>query len=479
MLLSVFAIFHSDWLMYLATGAYALSVIVILGIILSENRNPVKSLAWVTVLVLLPAVGVVLYIFFGRNIRNTRMISRRNRRRLKRVEHYRQDNIDRLSLSDEVLRQIRLGQSLCGSVYYAGNDITAYTNGKAKFTALAADLRNARRYINLQYYIFDDDDTGRHIAEILMERARAGVTVRVIYDHVGSIETSRRFFRRMVAAGVQAYPFFRVAFPPFGTRINWRNHRKLCIVDGEVGYIGGMNIADRYIDGGRRFSDWRDSHLRVTGPAVRALQYSFAVDWNFMGQPLIEDEAPSQQTGDMGAQLITSGPMDTFNNMEYMFLNAIGGARRRIYLQTPYFLPTDGLLKALQAAALSHVDVRIMIPEHSDSRMLRYAGFSYVQQCLQSGIKVYLYTPGMLHSKTFIVDDEMATVGSANFDFRSFEHNFEANLFVYSRDFNRRMTDIFMADMRHSKRLLTAQWRKRSYAQKAVESVVRLLSPIL
>lgn len=477
--LSLYAILNSSWLIYSVTGIYVLSVVVILGIILSENRNPVKSLAWVTVLVLLPVLGIILYIFFGRNIRNTHMISRRNRRRLKRAEHYRQPNTDRMGLSETVAKQVRLGQSLCGSVYYPGNDVTVYTNGTAKFTALAADLRAAQRYINLQYYIFDDDRTGTAIADILIERARAGVTVRVIYDHVGSIETKRRFFRRMSEAGVQIFPFFRVAFPPFGTRINWRNHRKLCVVDGEVGYIGGMNIADRYIDGGKHFDVWRDTHLRITGPAVRGLQYSFAVDWNFMGQPLIEDEAPSLQTGTMGCQLITSGPMAAFSNIEFMYMNAIGGARKRIYLQTPYFLPTDGLLKALQTAAMAHVDVRIMIPEHSDSRMLRYAGLSYVSECLQSGIKVYLYQPGMLHSKTLIVDDEIASVGSANFDFRSFEHNFEANMFVYSADFNRRMTDIFMSDMRHSKRLLAAQWRKRSYVQKAQESVLRLLSPIL
>lgn len=475
-----FSFFGTSWVYYSLMAVYAATVVLILGIVLAENRNPVKSLAWVTVLLLLPLVGMILYFFFGRNIRNTRMISRRNRRRLKRAERYRVVDVTKEGLNERSQQQIRLCKSLANTQYYPGNDIRVYISGEPKFAALMADLRAAKEYINLQYYIFCDDRIGNQIAAILKEKARQGVTVRVIYDHVGSFKTRNRFWREMREAGVQVYPFFQVRLPIFGSRLNWRNHRKLVVIDGKVGYVGGMNIADRYLDGGKEFDMWRDAHLRVTGPVVRSLQYSFAVDWNFMGRPLIEDIAPeTPETGTMGAQLVTSGPTSSWSNDELVYQRAIASAHKRIFIETPYFLPTDGLLKALQTAALSNVDVRIIMPLHSDSRMLNYASFSYIAECLRSGIKIYLYQQGMMHAKTLLVDDEMAAVGSTNFDFRSFEHNFEVNMFVYSRQFNQRMAEIFMSDLRHSKRVLISNWTKRPYTRKACESIVRLLSPIL
>lgn len=470
----------TGWLYYAFMTVYVVTVVVILLVIITENRNPVKSLAWITVLFLMPIAGVILYIVFGRSIKNTRMISRRNRRRLKRAENARPVDMRSQGLGEESLSQIRLARSLTGSLYYPDNEIEIFTNGKEKFAALAEDLRRAEKYINLQYYIFADDKTGSEIADILIERAKAGVVVRVIYDHVGSFHTSRKFIKRMVNAGIQIYPFFKVSFPVLGTRINWRNHRKLVIIDGRVGYVGGMNIADRYVFG-NRLGMWRDTHLRIEGPAVGALQYSFAVDWNFMGRPLIEETTDFCNAPDsrIGAQLITSGPTSQWSNVAMMFHRAICGAKSHIYIQTPYFLPTEGLLKALQSASLAKVDVRLMIPRRSDSDLLRYASDSYLEQCMQAGIKIYLYDAGMLHAKTIIIDDELCSIGSTNFDFRSFEYNFESNLFIYSREFNERMTKVFMDDQEKCHRLTPEEWRKRPFIKKFTESVVRLISPIL
>lgn len=473
-------IFSSEWLQDTLLLIYGITTISIIGVVLSENRNPVKSLAWVTVLLLLPLVGLVLYLFFGRNIRNTRKISRRARRRLKKHEEVPSVDFGSLGLSEASLQQIRLGRNLTGAVFYPGNEVKIYTCGRDKFEDFKRDLRSATHYINIQYYIFENDTVGREVRDILVERVAAGVTVRVIYDHVGSFKVSAHFFRDMRRAGIQAYPFFKVSFPLLGTRINWRNHRKLCVIDGRTGYLGGMNIADRYITGGR-FASWRDTHVRVTGPVVNALQHSFAIDWHFMGQPLIED-APAASPGtpgSVGAQLITSGPTSQWSDLAMSFHKAIANAKRRVLIQTPYFLPTDGLLKALQTAALANVDVRIIVPRRSDSAMLTYATASYVGQCLQAGIKIYFYDAGMLHSKTIVVDDELCTVGSTNFDFRSFEHNFEGNLFFYSRQLNGQMSDIFNIDLHHSTRIMPADWRKRPIIHKAIESVIRLLSPIL
>lgn len=471
----------ADWVYNSAVALYVCLVAAIIIVILSENRNPVKSLAWITVLIAMPLLGVILYIFFGRSLRNKRMISRANRRRLKRAERFRPVDINHQGLSENSLQHVRLARAVGGALFYPGNHVTVFTNGTSKFAAFERDLAAARQYINLQYYIFEDDNIGSRIRDILIDRAKAGVKVRVIYDNVGSFSTSRRFFNEMSKAGIEVYPFFKVYFPPFGTRINWRNHRKLCIIDGEVGYIGGMNIADRYIDGGKNFESWRDTHLRVTGPVIGALQYSFAVDWSFMGRPLISETIDNNdpEPDGIGMQMITSGPTSTWSNVELMFLHGIASAKQRIYIQTPYFLPTDGLLKALQTAALSNVDVRIMLPRRSDSRMLQLASNSYLTECLRSGIKFYFYTPGMLHSKSIIIDDEMATVGSANFDFRSFEHNFEANIFIYSKELNNRMTEIFLADMRHSIRVIPANWRRRPDILRISESLIRIFAPIL
>ena len=422
---------HLNWLYWGLLIAYAITILSIIGVILSENRNPLKSLAWVTVLLLFPVGGVILYIFFGRSIKNKRMISRRNKRKLRRISNF--------------------------------------------------NASNATRYIHLQYYIIENDTLGNRIIDALKEKVKQGVRVRIIYDHIGSIKVKSKFFKQMREAGIDVHPFFRVAFPPFATRINWRNHRKLCIIDGKTGYIGGMNIADRYIDGGK-FRLWRDCHMRVTGPAVSAMQYSFAVDWSFMGQPLIEEKVETENHSDrpeIGMQLLTSGPTSEWSNIAMLILKAIGNAKKRVYIQTPYFLPTESLLRTLQAAALARVDVRVMMPLNSDSRILTYASRSYITQCLRAGIKIYMFNVGMLHSKTLIIDDNFCSIGSANMDFRSFEHNFESTMFIYSREVNSQLAKQFLADMAMSRRVNVVEWRNRSKWLKAKESMLRLLSPIL
>lgn len=474
--------FNLTWIYWLFTVFYAVTIITIAGVVISQNRNPVKTLAWVTVLMALPAFGLVLYIIFGRNIKNKRIVSRSVRRRLRRNETGFKGDLRRLGLSDSSVHHIRLAQSLSGAPYFIDNSAELFNNGTEKFEALLADIARAKHYINLQYYILSDDEIGSRLCDALIERSLAGVRVRVIYDHVGSFRVKKRFFRRMRQAGIQVYPFFKVTFPTLGSRINWRNHRKICVIDGTTGYIGGMNVADRYLNGGK-FPLWRDLHLRIEGSAVKALEYSFAVDWYAMGHGLGDElpapEAKAPRAGDYGMQLVTSGPNDQWSNIAFVFLQAISQAKKCIYIQTPYFLPTEALLRSLQASALAKVDVRIMIPRRSDSRILTYASYSYINECLQAGIKVYLYEPGMLHSKSILVDDEFASVGSMNFDFRSVEHNFEGNMFVYSSQFNERLREQFYADQAQCYRVRGAEWRRRPKLQKAKESLMRIFAPIL
>lgn len=468
----------ASWIYYGLVAIYVASVLSAVVVILSENRNPVKSLAWVTVLLVVPGVGLILYFFFGRSIQKKRIISRKNQRKLRRREAWGARRVQqRMQLSPTAVQQIKLGTALTGAMFYEGNQVEAFNNGIDKMESFIADIDNAKEYILIEYYIIQDDVVGRRFRDALVRAAGRGVKVRLIYDHVGSFSAKRAYWKSLRDAGIEVYPFFKVVFPLFGTRINWRNHRKIAVIDGKTGYIGGMNIADRYMD-----PLWRDLHLRVTGQIVSALQYNFAVDWNFMGQPIIDEWGQAdyvEKDAPVGIQMITSGPTGHWPNLAMVFQKAIANARKRVYVMTPYFLPDESLLRTLQTAALSHVDVRILIPFRPDSVIMRHASFSYITPCINSGIKVFLYEKGMLHSKAVIIDDDLVTVGSTNFDFRSFEHNFEANLFIYNREFNELMTEEFRDACRYSRKVDAVSWKHRPRKSRVLESVVRLLAPVL
>ena len=461
---------------------YIVTIIASIVVVLSENRNPIRSLAWVIALIFLPGVGLIFYLFFGRGLKGMRMVSRRNKRRLRQTPRPQRIDLNSLDLSGNNRQLVKLAYTIGSYPLTLNNKIDIFTTGLTKFESLKINLKHATQSIYLQYYIFSDDELGEEIAEILIEKASKGVDVKVIYDHVGSFSASSRFFKRMSQSGVEVHPFFRVTFPQLANRINWRNHRKICIIDNRVAYIGGMNIADRYVKGLENGLAWRDTHFRVTGDIVGSLLFSFALDWNFMNpNPAHIDlrVAKSDTINTTGMQLVTSGPVNIWDNLSLCYLQAISNAKKSIYIQTPYFLPTDALMHALEVASLSRVDVRIMIPGKSDSRLLQLATYSYVTQCLKAGIKVYVYEPGMIHAKTMTVDEDFVTAGSTNFDFRSLENNFEANLLIYDKEVNSKMRDIFFSDLEHCTKLTASEWIRRPKLQRGLESIVRLLSPIL
>lgn len=466
---------------YVLLLIYVTLVISCIIVVLSDNRNPIRSLAWVIALVFLPVVGIVVYFFLGRSPKVTHII-RRTKRRIIGATRRPDVNLSSVPLSGAQKKLVKLAANISYSPFTLHNELTIFSDGLTKFETLKRDLKAATKSIYLQYYIFQDDPLGQEIAGILMDKAREGLIVKVIYDHVGSFSARNKFFRKMREAGVDAHPFFRVTFPQLANRINWRNHRKIVVIDRNIGYIGGMNIANRYVGGTPDGRNWRDTHFRIRGEIVESLLASFAFDWSFMNRPLspaVEQGPTELPKGTLGMQLICSGPTDAWNTISLCFQQAISSARKRIFIQTPYFLPTEALLEALQAAALSKVDVRIMIPEKSDSRLIRYASFSYITQCLNAGIKVYLYRPGMLHSKTMIIDDDIVTSGSTNFDFRSFENNFESNLLIYSREANEDMCRIFNSDLGQCVRVTLTEWQGRPLGHRFLESTVRLLAPIL
>lgn len=471
-----------NWIFYLLTLLYTLAAVVIVLVVITENRNPIKTLAWVMILLFLPPIGLILYFFLGQNVARQRLISKRNLKKLLEHVEIPQLTPNKVDISERNRPLVRLAYRIAGAPLYIGNKIEVFTSGGKKLDALFAELRRATNFIHIQYYIFEPDNLGHEIREILIERAKAGVKVRVLYDDVGSWGLKEPFLAPMRAVGIEAHPFQKVSFPKLANRINYRNHRKVVVIDGVTAFMGGMNIADRYRDG-LEWGCWRDTHMQLWGPAVQALQSSFSVDWSYAGYGLLSDPIyyPPQLPLVDGAtmQVVTGGPLGEWGAMMMPIVKAITSAQKSIYIQTPYFVPDENLQKSLQIAALARIDVRIMIPERSDSAMLRLATRSYIRQMLRAGVKVYFYQKGFLHAKTMVIDDDFTSIGSANMDSRSLDINFEISAFVYNSTLAAQQKEVFLADMNHCKQLELKEWKKRPFLSKVKESVVRLFSPLL
>jgi cardiolipin synthase len=452
-------------------------------VVVLDNRNPVKTIAWILVLMFLPFVGLLFYFFFGRSTRRERIISRKSYNSLLRkpmAEYLAQSRIELPAPYD---RLSQLFEHTNQSLLFDGNEVEIYTDGCCKLDALIRELYRAKDHIHMEYYIFEDDAVGRLVSDVLIDKARQGVEVRVICDDVGCWHVPTRFFERMREAGIEVRHFLKVRFPLFTSRVNYRNHRKLVVVDGRVGFVGGMNLAHRYMRG-VEWGVWRDTHIRVYGRAVHGLQTAFLLDWYFVDRTLITasryfPRIENSATPGVVMQIVTSDPVGPWKEIMQGLVKAVLGAKRYFYIQTPYFLPTEQLSFAMQTAAMSGVDVRLMLPERADSRIIQWASSSYISDMLSAGVKVYSYRKGFLHSKVMVSDDMLSSVGSTNLDFRSFEHNFEVNAFMYDGATAQRMKEIFIADQRDSTQIFLKNWEKRSWRQKTLESVVRLLAPLL
>lgn len=463
---------------------YTFTVTATILTVLMDNRQPAKTMAWVLVLLFVPVVGIVLYFFFGQNVRKMRFISQRSLDQLTRRSMLEFVEQRELRLPDEYRTQIRLFANQNMSLPFKDNEADIYTSGYDFFPALLRAIAEAKHHIHLEVYIFADDALGRLVADALIARSKAGVEVRLIYDDVGSWRVKKSFFERMRNAGIDVHAFMPVKFPAFTSKVNYRNHRKLCVIDGTVGFIGGMNIALRYVKGTPR-QPWRDTHLCVRGGAVYALQCSFLVDWYFVDRTLITNRryyppVPWRINNDCIAQVVTGSPVAQWPDMMQGYVRVLLEAQQYVYIATPYFLPTEPILFAMRTAALAGVDVRLMLPRHSDSRLLEWASISYVMETLEAGVKVLLYTAGFNHSKLLVCDDSLCTCGSANVDFRSFENNFEANIFFYDRTMALRMKQVFLDDEAHCTTIDNVrELTHRPFRLRLWESVVRLISPLL
>ena len=458
---------------------------IILGtilVIISENRNPVKTIAWCVVLAFMPVIGLLLYILFGMDNRHRRLIKEDDLSRLKGITEIIQGE----DISSDIPTQYK---PLAGMLHkmnraypLSGNKVEIITDFQTMSDRLIADIGSARQHINMLFFKFEDDEVGRRIADALIKKAEEGVQVRLIYDDAGNLMVPRRFYKKLRKHGLQVRGFIKIFLPILSRDYNSRNHRKVVVIDGRVGYMGGMNIAQRYAEG-LKWGIWRDTQIRIMGPAVSELQTSFLTDWKFTKGDtpdlglMYPNNAPC---GNTLMQIVTGGPMDKWNAMMQAYMTAIVSARSYAYLQSPYFIPPEPIMKVLQNAALSGVDVRVMIPYRGDKGVLPpWASRSYIKEALNAGISMYLYRKGYMHAKTLVIDDSLVTIGSTNLDFRGFEQDFEINAFMYDENLARQQHDLFIEDQKDAELIDPLEWDKRPLLDKAKESAARIFSQVL
>lgn len=465
---------------------YIMVIVSIIVTILMDNRQPAKTMAWVMVLLFVPVAGIILYIFFGQNTRKMRFISQRSLDQLSKRQMLEFVEQRELRMPDKFQSLVRLFTNQSLALPFKDNEAEFYTDGYQFFPALLQAISRARHHIHLETYIFDDDPLGRLIADALIQKAKEGVEIRVIYDDVGCWRVPSALFERMKKAGIDVCAFMPVKFPAFTSKVNYRNHRKICVIDGIEGFTGGMNIALRYMKGMRNGTlPWRDTHMRLRGSIVYALQRAFLVDWYFVDRTLVTNRKyyppmPWKISNDCLAQMVTSSPIAPWPDIMQGYVRILLEAKSYVYMESPYFLPTEPVLFAMRTAALAGVDVRLMVPRHSDSHLLEWASLSYVVETLASGVKIKLYEGGFNHSKLLVADDEVSTCGSTNIDFRSFENNFESNVFFYDRQMALRIKELYMADEAQSVDFNDVDTlRHRPYLHRLTESLFRLLAPLL
>lgn len=466
-----------------------------------RKQDPVKTLSWVTVLVLLPYFGVIFYILFGQNFRKKHIFSRKGIAdyKLRREASHKQMELLRRNpgLLGEELAPFRklIYQNLKNShtIIEDNDSIEFYFTGKEALNAMYSEIEKAVHHIHLQSYIITEDKTGNRFKELLMRKAREGVETRLIYDGVGSFTLKKQFRRDLEEAGVEVLEFQPVRISPKAL-INYRNHRKILVIDGKTGFMGGVNIADRYYYG-TAMGAWHDTHIKIKGESVFSLQACFLMDRHFIKNRKIKRKIrfkkkyyPPLEINGHGAgikgkhlysQIISSGPDSFWSSIMQCYFSTITAAKKHIYIVTPYFTPCETILNALKIAALGEVDVRIMLPEKSDTKIAHWSTMSYISELLEAGIKIYLFKQGFNHSKVISIDGQMSIVGSANMDMRSFEHNFEVMAAIYNTESAQKIEERFMADLKQCRQITHSSWARRGVWDKIKESFARLWSPLL
>ena len=489
------------FLFYLIISYLAGAIISV--IILLENRDPAKTMSWLLMFIIFPGVGLMIYAISGRNIRKRKLFKTQklaNNIKEKKLFDTLEKITEIVELEKESIKQNKLLRDEEDGSYRKrvinmllktgmfpftkNNKVDVFVDGNEKFKRLIEDIREAKDHIHLEYFIIKDSEIGRVLKEELIKKAKEGIKIRILYDDVGCWRFwfNRKFFREMREVGIEIAAFLPTKFPIIGGKLNYRNHRKIVVIDGIIGYTGGINIGDEYLGKNDKFGYWRDTHIRIKGISVYMLQMTFLIDWYYTTKEVLVTKNYFPSVGNVGEsmiQVVASGPDSDWEDIHYAYFSAICQARKNVYIETPYFIPDESLLKAIKSAALSGVDVRIIFPKIADHKIVNIASYSYFEEILRAGGKVYLYNKGFIHSKVVIIDDKIASAGTANMDLRSFMLNFEVNAFIYDEEVIRVMTDDFFEDLSHCEELNLEVFKNRNIIQKIKESVARLFSPIL
>jgi cardiolipin synthase A/B len=470
-----------------------LAVLVLICLrIIFETHSSTKTLAYLLFCIFIPVVGIIFYLTFGVNYWRIKLYSKKAVQDQKLLDQLKKNipyyesmivkpaqvnALEHSELASMLIRDIR-------SPLTRYNKVKLLINGEEKFPELLRSIKEAKHHIHMEYYIYEQDDIGKEIIEQLIIKAREGVEVRLIYDDFGSPTIKRKTEKRMREAGVEIYPFHKVHFYLLANRINYRNHRKIVVIDGKTGFTGGINVCDKYINNGKCELFWRDTHLRIDGPGVYYLQYLFISDWNFCSERELKpkhlhfDEHVKQED-DKYVQIVGSGPDSKQPSVLFSILQAIYLAKEEILITTPYFIPGDNIMDALRIAASSGLSVKLLVPGVSDSRIVNAASKANYYDLLKAGVEIYLYEKGFVHSKTIVTDSKLSIVGSANMDYRSFELNFEVNAIVYDDAFAKKLRNVFFDDLKHAKKINEKIWNKRAFYYKLAERIARLFSPAL
>ena len=462
---------------------YGYIILSTISVIILENRNPVKSISWLVVLVFIPFLGLFLYLLLGQDYRKRKMISRKSIQRITMRPCAAIDikELDNSGIDVDFLKLIQMLKRNSEADAYTHNKIDVFAEGENIFDSIFEAIRNAKNHIHIEFFIFEDDKISNELRKLLIQKSKEGVRVRMIYDYLGSYKLSKNYLRSLRTAGVYAKPFLPMRLRLRRSKINYRNHRKLIVIDGVIGFTGGINIADRYLYGSE-LGKWRDTVVRIEGAGVHGIQKLFLIDWYFVERKLITEEkyfpTPVKFNENI-IQTVSSGPDTDWEAIMQGICNAIMAANNYVYIHTPYFMPNDLVNGCIQMAALSGTEIRLMIPEKSDAKLSDLSASSYLGGVLEAGVRVFKYQNGMLHSKAIVIDDFVSIVGSANIDDRSFIYNFEVNAFIYDDNTALKLKKLFLDDIENCKELTLEEWNNRQRRQKMKESFARLFSPLM